>query len=446
MALEPLIINAPRQGIAQSPHIGFGDCRNLDISSLPGIARLNNILALKSSPTDYIKWFARDPVTIANIYALDNDGVVYKSTNTGGTWAAVTGNAFTVTIASPAVFTSTAHGMVLNDTVVFATTGALPTGLTAGTTYYVITAGLTADAYEVSTSEGGSAVNTSGTQSGTHTFRPTLGASGNGLEIWKGYVFVARNARLDVYSGTTWTNNWQTIDTDSDWHPMIVSKNDGKIYGGAGRYVFSIEENSGQTFAPGTVATYTFTAQALDLPASYKIKCIEELGNNLILGTWQGSAVNSIRIADIFPWDRSSTSFGQPIILAEYGIHAIKNIGNSLVVLAGTNGTIYKCDGANAYIIGQLPIDLSGGKYLEWYPGSICHYKNKVFFGSGSPSATTIGGQGVYSLEQTGRGNILNLEHLPSTLTDGSAASVQITALLPVSRDTLLVGWRSGDT
>lgn len=76
---------------------------------------------------------------------------------------------FTVTIASPGVFSKTAHGLAAGDKVVFSTTGALPTGLTAGTTYYVISAGLTADAFEVSATDGGSAVNTSGAQSGTHS-------------------------------------------------------------------------------------------------------------------------------------------------------------------------------------------------------------------------------------------------------------------------------------
>lgn len=76
---------------------------------------------------------------------------------------------FTVTIASPAVFSHTAHGHVANDIIWPTTTGALPTGLTAGTPYFVISAGLTANAYEVSTTLGGAAVNTSGTQSGTHT-------------------------------------------------------------------------------------------------------------------------------------------------------------------------------------------------------------------------------------------------------------------------------------
>ena len=76
---------------------------------------------------------------------------------------------FTVSIASPAVVSKVAHGFVAGDIVVFSTTGALPTGLTAGTKYYVIAAGLAADSFRVSATYGGSAVNTSGTQSGVHT-------------------------------------------------------------------------------------------------------------------------------------------------------------------------------------------------------------------------------------------------------------------------------------
>lgn len=76
---------------------------------------------------------------------------------------------FTVTIASPAVFSKTAHGLAQGDKVTFTTTGALPTGLTAGTTYFVQSAGLAADSFRVSTTDGGSDLNTSGSQSGTHS-------------------------------------------------------------------------------------------------------------------------------------------------------------------------------------------------------------------------------------------------------------------------------------
>lgn len=77
--------------------------------------------------------------------------------------------AATITIASPGVVTATAHGLISGSAVVFSSTGALPTGITGGTIYYVIATGLTANAFQFSTTVGGVAVNTSGTQSGTHT-------------------------------------------------------------------------------------------------------------------------------------------------------------------------------------------------------------------------------------------------------------------------------------
>lgn len=84
----------------------------------------------------------------------------------------------TVTIATPGVFTATAHGLVAGDTVILETDGALPTGLTADTQYYVIAGGLTADTFELSLTAGGSAINTSVSQSGNHCFLKTNGEPG----------------------------------------------------------------------------------------------------------------------------------------------------------------------------------------------------------------------------------------------------------------------------
>lgn len=73
----------------------------------------------------------------------------------------------TITIASPGVITWTGHGFSNGQAVAFTTTGALPTGLSANTTYYVVNA--TTNTFQVSATVGGAAINTSGSQSGTHT-------------------------------------------------------------------------------------------------------------------------------------------------------------------------------------------------------------------------------------------------------------------------------------
>lgn len=80
-----------------------------------------------------------------------------------------TSSTVTIDIASPAVIHWTAHGLVAGTPVIFQTTGLLPTGLSTTQLFYVIAAGLTANSFEVSTSVGGAAVNTSGSQSGTQT-------------------------------------------------------------------------------------------------------------------------------------------------------------------------------------------------------------------------------------------------------------------------------------
>lgn len=75
---------------------------------------------------------------------------------------------FTVTIASPGVFTLDKHKLQSGDRVIFETTGALPTGLSAETWYYVVSDGLSDRLFQVSTTKDGTAINTTGSQSGTH--------------------------------------------------------------------------------------------------------------------------------------------------------------------------------------------------------------------------------------------------------------------------------------
>lgn len=78
----------------------------------------------------------------------------------------------TITNASPGVITQANHGKPLNEPVRFtAGSGVLPTGISAGTTYYVVAANLTTNTFSVSTTVGGAAVNTSG---GSGTVRATF--------------------------------------------------------------------------------------------------------------------------------------------------------------------------------------------------------------------------------------------------------------------------------
>lgn len=85
-------------------------------------------------------------------------------------------NTVTITIASPGVITWRSHNLTSDSVVKFTTSGALPTGLATGTAYYVIP--VTANTFQVCTIAGGkngTPINTSGTQSGTHTAQWIVG-------------------------------------------------------------------------------------------------------------------------------------------------------------------------------------------------------------------------------------------------------------------------------
>ncbi len=77
----------------------------------------------------------------------------------------------TMTLAAPGVVTWTAHGLISGQKIQLTTTGALPTGLTASTTYWVTVTG--ANTFNLSSSlanaQAGTLITTSVSQSGVHT-------------------------------------------------------------------------------------------------------------------------------------------------------------------------------------------------------------------------------------------------------------------------------------
>lgn len=87
-------------------------------------------------------------------------------------WGADCGEEGTVTIsqASPGVVTWTAHGQTPGTPIRFETTGALPTGLVAGTTYYIApTPAPASNTFSVAATPGGAAIATTAAGSGIHT-------------------------------------------------------------------------------------------------------------------------------------------------------------------------------------------------------------------------------------------------------------------------------------
>lgn len=137
----------------------------------------------------------------------------------------------TVTIASPAVVSDAgacaanvfqncvSPGSVIN----FTTTGALPTGITAGTNYFVLSTGFVAGtSYRISLTQGGAAINTSGSQSGVQTRVNTAIATGAGAAFSGAAVLLSAgdwscggNSRFVTTGTTTGLASWIGTTTNS---------------------------------------------------------------------------------------------------------------------------------------------------------------------------------------------------------------------------------------
>jgi len=122
-----------------------------------------------SSGTTY---FVKVIDTVANrvgLMATAGGNFVTLSTQSGsGSVLAGAGKSVTLSIGVGTVFTAAAHGFAVGDVIKFETTGALPTGLSISYHYFVISSNYATNTFSIASTPGGIAIDTTGTQSGTH--------------------------------------------------------------------------------------------------------------------------------------------------------------------------------------------------------------------------------------------------------------------------------------
>ena len=147
----------------------------------------------------------------------------------------VLGSVFTVTIASPGVL-STSLNLTNGTALTLTTTGALPTGLTVGTIYYVVSASGTQ--FSLAATYGGAAINTSGTQSGVHFIStraiPVTALGGaSSVPIIQNFILVSDTSRF-VFAfgcndyGSSAQNpmlvRWSNQESVTEWSPAATNQ------------------------------------------------------------------------------------------------------------------------------------------------------------------------------------------------------------------------------
>lgn len=129
------------------------------------VAELDAVYAIAGSTVQKITWDGSTASNTALSGIVPGTGPVFMERGAERFVSAEV----TISIASPGVVRWEDHRLAAGSVLRFTTGGELPTGLAVDTDYYVLASGLTADTFKVALTAGGSAINTSGTQSGTQT-------------------------------------------------------------------------------------------------------------------------------------------------------------------------------------------------------------------------------------------------------------------------------------
>lgn len=225
--------------------------------ALPPFAWADSIYPPPPSPVG-VALTGQIPGTATNDNAsAGNVGQYFPVAGNGSTGASAT---VTITNASPGVISWTSHNLSIGSVLNFTTTGALPTGLSVGTNYYVSSQGYATNSFSVSTTTAnalaGTSINTSSAGSGTHT------GVGNAI--------LASTTPLDVGALSLTAGDWDV------WFIPVFN-------GAATTTVTNLIASISTTSATLNTTTGNFSTQAQNGIADYNL-ISGSLGLNLPVG------------------------------------------------------------------------------------------------------------------------------------------------------------------
>lgn len=528
-----LVIDGWEKGIAASPFVGIGNIRNLNIKYYEGVAYVNykrQACTITGGTLANPKYACKSPAGI--IYISDDNRQIFKQTAVdGSTFALLTGNyaqdigglqfwnnylfvfgedstarlevcgdgtgdagvtssnwntplvstTFTVTIATPAIFTSNNHGLYTGQVLRLYTTGALPTGLTADTNYYVSSAGLTANDFKLATTyanavAGTPVINTSGSQSGVQTFQALIGP-------WPIRTSTSGTFPAAVAIGAT----SGTIDSVTDCN------NVSRGVWGMPTGIYDLKVNLVDNTSQIVTASFTFGSNAITwTPAlnkagltagtftvywngSYNFSSIADIQHQSLIAANDGQLyfTNAAHISAIllnanqifskndpltvtyntsalalpptdtaawitelksqlivmgqfrlYPWDFTSARWQSPVPIDETLTKGI-NILNNLYLFAGNKGNIYISNGYSISRYVKLPDYIAGVVDPSWTIGGVMQHRQRLMFqalAKNGQTGTAIFA-GIFSLDlDTGALNMENENsggYTPAGITGG---------------------------
>lgn len=214
-----------------------------------------------------------------DVFIFDDSGTLTLET---AEWASAT---VTMTIATPCVVTWTGHGLATGNSVTFTNSGgALPTGVAANTQYWITR--LDNDTFKLSTSTynvgAGTFVNTSGSQSGTHTGHQPQ-ARATALALQDG-VYCKNGALTRLYLGTFMTTSTTTTEDSYGGASQAGGKRFlWNNYNRVRRHIGVIDTTDSWTYA-------TAAWRAVNVAAGNRVECVCGLAQDVVAANVFGRA------------------------------------------------------------------------------------------------------------------------------------------------------------
>jgi len=427
-----IVIDGFELGIADSPHIGIANLRNVDISSVPGEAKVT-FSPTETTPTPVVSELAFTVVTSTDIFTVADTTGWYNGmaitldtvvTSTG----IVTGRVYWIDDLSGSTF-KLYKGPNRNSGQLVDVMGSDGSG-----TLTSYTLGKPIDQtqfHDVSTDnftgdddllfildENGRVwwveiVNDALTNNVVYLGNDILTSTGGrAIQVWKNHIIVFRSGTIDALLLTNispsssddfdaaysagWEYGFESVSSAGglDIRPVLSGHDDILYYANSGR-LGSLSENVGSSFDPTSGSTYTKNIDALDLPDDEEVISLAELGTDILIGGIQEF---------IYPWDRISSSFSLPIELPEQYIQKIVSSNYSAFVFAGFTGNIYVTNGSSSDLYKKFPDHLTG-KHVPYFdiPAAIID-RNSIRFSviCTENSGTAIAGMGgVWEINMT---------------------------------------------
>lgn len=237
----------------------------------------------------------------------------------------------------------------------------------------------------------------------------------DGAAEYQGYIYYFSASWIGRWQiGTAWstrTEHFQAL-SGADRPTTILN---GVLYFGNG-------------YKLGQIDAGVVTLNALTLETNYQIKCLGQMGTDLLVGTSNSTGQQT----QIFRWNTWSVSFTNSDPIPETSINAFLPMDNVILLNAGVNGNIYIYDGNKLELYKKIRLD-AGSAATSVFRNAVVNFKGKALFGLSV----------VFSLARTNRSYpyVLNKE---VGMSSGVYTSGIIWAMCQPSASYYLVGWTQG--